>query len=1724
MSSSSEGQQISEICRNNEAYRKSAIKAADCDHKDSLKVIEEFQEVYRKRMKLLNEASDKSPELSELKIRTLQDWVEDLTEQNSLLATTLEELEAEALVKANSLSHTTSDFSRTRNSFHDSLVSNRTVDLQDSALSQSFLGISLDDLQRLRMENEELKQKYSKKEAGFEKYRLCMEKLLERVEQPLYDSSHPAIMFSSGDNSRIITKSHSFELEHLNSMIEDYKNQIKLLKEELSRKENDVNNLKSNLEEKDESLAKMSEQLAYLQEIVQEVELLKTEMEKNRKNFHETRMSLAMEVASKHDQNLKLKHEIQLLEEQVRQSEMSTHFKDDIIKELRKELKTARCKEKNDECLSQLQYKIDSLSMQLKAKNDLISQLEMKLRLEKNTANSPKVIDDDKVEELKLKLKEKDDRIRELEAGYSEVFSISDTPLTSVFNNQHSPKFMKNKVNEISSSLFFEKFEDYYKLSEEESIIFVNLFKESEAATKISQERESKVLALDEQLLIMSRLLHEILQLFGKIEESNLLDDVNSENSSVTEMTNQDLHHSVKLIQENLNSVLSSLNGQDFSCTNNCNHLLSNVEKVFEEVQSELFLLKEGYSSHKNQTEIVYETYRSIQKSLKAFIEHITEVSKSFEELKNMDLNGILSIHQDKILSLKHDLQETRKKKEETLKIVKKYLTKEDTSNLGENNLVVRNLNHLTVLANESYNGCVNVLQDISSILRNHSSFNEDVSIPSIYVDTPQTKEKIFSTLDHVLSTNQKMKSILENASTSSSNPVPPNKSWNSSHKEHGDQSSHSTEMVTSKDQSTSTDNEMENSERRLSELSIELEHTKSLLRNSEQDMNSRLQDFENYKSCAEKMIDDLKLQVSHLKKTQDLSAVTKLESKISALEKEKDAFIKTVECQNKELSRIKQLFTIAQEEKNAALIEKSIAQDELNEKAYFVNEKLNAKDMRIKELSSMLDQSQQSVTKLQKEIETLNSKSDYVMEKLRKDLCELTVTLKERDNLLSKREECIDALHETIRLLETENKDLRKEIDNLVKQKEKYIEFEEKLLDAQDKIMLLETEKHSLAQRVKAFKSYFETLHGNLTACIEQVAEEKKRVERLQETNINTTIKVYELEQDYQMSERKLQCCQEEIKILEAKVKELEDSLSSSNEAASNLRCSLEEKENDLVTAQNINRMYEENIESLRKENESIDSQNEETKIKLRYLSEEVNTLKRQNEDLSLKNSLALNDINQENQINEMLRQRIEEIKKSRNQDLAAAQENEAMLKDTQKKLSEIMKANSILENNFVILLKELNNIQLQDEPSILSKINKEGNGINRTKIVIEQLKLVEKSYHNFVQQANDYRQQLKSKQNEIVILTEMNENMKSKYAKKIDEMSKQFQQLKNSNESYRDETTKLKGNISNLTSQLNEALNREESAKSCLLVKDSGWSKKLHDNEQEVVQLRGLLSNLKRDFSKRSAELAQEQANHAATETRLKSVSADVMRLRKELRSKEEIVTKVQGGMSQLTNKLVSYFQEITEKAELVSLLEAENKRLRNELGSQTYNHNEVNIQPKKRSGAVSFDVEGASGENPNYLCRLDGKLKENQKIREPFLSELYQHSLINNPLRESPCNSSASSSKYLPPHRQKSNLTQKYKSMKQQNAQLLKDKEVLERINDQLISEMTASDTSVRLAFSSALSLPALCRGNAEKDAISVLMDSNEIFEESDSNILEMKPNNLHFLPDDKVTTSK
>lgn len=57
------------------------------------------------------------------------------------------------------------------------------------------------------------------------------------------------------------------------------------------------------------------------------------------KSMVEMRDALTAEVAEKHDVVLSLRRDIQLLEEQCRTADQQTHFKDDIIKELRKEIK-----------------------------------------------------------------------------------------------------------------------------------------------------------------------------------------------------------------------------------------------------------------------------------------------------------------------------------------------------------------------------------------------------------------------------------------------------------------------------------------------------------------------------------------------------------------------------------------------------------------------------------------------------------------------------------------------------------------------------------------------------------------------------------------------------------------------------------------------------------------------------------------------------------------------------------------------------------------------------------------------------------------------------------------------------------------------------------------------------------------------------------------------------------------------------------------------------------------------------------------------------------------------------------------------------------------------------------------------------------------------------------------------------------------------------------------
>lgn len=59
----------------------------------------------------------------------------------------------------------------------------------------------------------------------------------------------------------------------------------------------------------------------------------------NFQSMLDMRDALTAEVAEKHDAILSLRREVHMLEEQCRKADQQVHFKDDIIKELRKEIK-----------------------------------------------------------------------------------------------------------------------------------------------------------------------------------------------------------------------------------------------------------------------------------------------------------------------------------------------------------------------------------------------------------------------------------------------------------------------------------------------------------------------------------------------------------------------------------------------------------------------------------------------------------------------------------------------------------------------------------------------------------------------------------------------------------------------------------------------------------------------------------------------------------------------------------------------------------------------------------------------------------------------------------------------------------------------------------------------------------------------------------------------------------------------------------------------------------------------------------------------------------------------------------------------------------------------------------------------------------------------------------------------------------------------------------------
>lgn len=100
--------------------------------------------------------------------------------------------------------------------------------------------------------------------------------------------------------------------------------------------------MKSLKQENDDLSRTVKELRTENEQLTGKVNLLQENLKELDSGFKETRWALTAEVAEKHDMIQELRRCISALEEQLRQADMQTHFKDDIIKEMRKELKNSK--------------------------------------------------------------------------------------------------------------------------------------------------------------------------------------------------------------------------------------------------------------------------------------------------------------------------------------------------------------------------------------------------------------------------------------------------------------------------------------------------------------------------------------------------------------------------------------------------------------------------------------------------------------------------------------------------------------------------------------------------------------------------------------------------------------------------------------------------------------------------------------------------------------------------------------------------------------------------------------------------------------------------------------------------------------------------------------------------------------------------------------------------------------------------------------------------------------------------------------------------------------------------------------------------------------------------------------------------------------------------------------------------------------------------------------
>ncbi|XP_066256707.1 putative leucine-rich repeat-containing protein DDB_G0290503 isoform X2 [Euwallacea similis] len=486
-----------------------------CGEPNSLDIMKDFNRLYKDRMEQVD--SEAAEDCLQEKIKLQQEWIRNLTQQNEMLVRAVQELEYEATDRVQQLEE---KLQKSAQCLCEVMKKYREHDFAADLLAEPLQKIShLEDDIRNVLE------------------------FIRRIRESRKWSLDGLFFYTITAIDLLGTKC-------------EYSNKFA---DEDSREEKEL------LQDQEQTIQDVIHcNCGNVKKIADELELRTTECESLKQEMADMRQALTEEVASKHDQLILIKKDIQVFEEQCMQADKQTAFKEDIIRELRKEIKRLKQQFTQDE-VGKLNHTIEHLKDDLEKTKRAQEEQEQCHQSEISLLNET-------ITSLEAKLKNSEEKDQKVQAD----LEGNDVQLVKVLNDTKSKmkveidkrnseiRHLKNTINELESAL--KTCEERATNLHEAVALYsnsINVLEASEEAAKLQMQQQKVTISNLQQALVEAK--QEVDEMRKKTQDNDMK---RQEILTLLELTVRDMEEENDLIKkqnEKINREHETLQDLNFS-------------------------------------------------------------------------------------------------------------------------------------------------------------------------------------------------------------------------------------------------------------------------------------------------------------------------------------------------------------------------------------------------------------------------------------------------------------------------------------------------------------------------------------------------------------------------------------------------------------------------------------------------------------------------------------------------------------------------------------------------------------------------------------------------------------------------------------------------------------------------------------------------------------------------------------------------------------------------------------------------------------------------------------------------------------------------------------------------------------------------------------------------------------------------------------------------------